>query len=228
MSRGGHGHGKGGHGHGHGKHHNHGNPEDVERYVARMLAEDRAEWQRPDELVAALGLRPGDTVGEVGSGPGYFTVRLSRAVGPAGRVLAAEVSPQILAVLRRRLEEAGAGNVVPLLARPEEPPFAPGSCRRILVVNTFHHFPDGAGYLRALAACLAPGGRVVNVDFHRRELPVGPPLEHLVSREEFLEAAGQAGLHLAEERDFLPHQYALFLEAGVPARARHGAGKPAA
>jgi len=194
------------------RHHNHGNPDDVERYLARMLAEDRAAWQRPDEVVAALGLRAGDTVGEVGSGPGYFTALLARAVGPAGRVLAAEVSPEILAVLRRRLAEAGVANVEPLLARPEAPPFPPGSCERILVVNTFHHFPDGPGYLRALAACLRAGGRILNVDFHKRELPVGPPLEHKVSRQEFLLAAEQAGLALVEERHFLPHQYLLFLQ----------------
>ncbi len=193
-------------------HHNHGNPDDADSYIARMLGEDRAEWQRPDEVVAALGLRPGDTVGEVGPGPGYFTVRLARAVGPGGKVLAAEVAPEILAILRQRLQEAGIGNVEPMLARPEAPPFAPGSCQRILVVNTFHHFPDGPGYLRALAACLRPGGRIVNVDFHKRELPVGPPLEYTVSRQEFLEAAGHAGLALVEERDFLPHQYFVFLQ----------------
>jgi len=194
------------------RHHNHGNPDDLGRYLSRMLAEDRAEWQRPGEVVAALGLRAGDTVGEVGSGPGYFTVLLARAVGPTGMVLAAEVSPEILAVLRRRLAEAGASNVTPLLARPEAPPFSPGSCDRILVVNTFHHFPDGAGYLRSLAACLRPGGRILNVDFHKRELPVGPPLEQTVSRQEFLEAAERAGLRLVEERDFLPHQYFLLLQ----------------
>jgi len=195
----------------HHKHHDHGNPEDLGRYVARMLAEDRAEWQRPDEVVAALGLQPGDTVGEVGSGPGYFTVRLARAVGPAGKVLAAEVSEEIRAVLRRRLAEEGVENVAPILAQPEAPPFPPGSCQRILVVNTFHHFPDGAGYLRLLAACLRPGGRILNVDFHKREQPVGPPIENKVSRQEFLEAAERAGLRLVEERDFLPHQYFLLL-----------------
>jgi len=219
----GHGHGRGhGHGHGHGHEHEHehggherdrfGNPQDLERYLSRLDDPERVAWQKPDEVVGALGLRPGDTAGEVGPGSGYFTLRLSRAVGPGGKVLAAEVSAELLAVLHERLAEAGAGNVEPLLAKPEAPPFPRGSCHRILIVNTFHHFPDGAGYLRALARCLRPGGRILNVDFHKRELPMGPPVDHKVSREDFLAAAAEAGLRLAEEQDFLPHQYALFLE----------------
>lgn len=205
---------EGGHGHGHGHRHGdggHGNPADLGRFVERMLAEDRAAWQRPDEVVAALGLQPGDTVGEVGCGPGYFTLRLARAVGPAGRVLAADVVPEMLGILRGRLASEGMTQVAPLLARPDDPGFPPGSCRRILVVDTFHHFPDGVAYLRRLAAALAPGGRLVNVDFHRREMPVGPPIENKVAREDFLAAAGEAGLAVEEEKDFLPYQYFFVL-----------------
>ncbi len=209
------GHGHRGHGHGHGGHprDRHGNPADLARYLARLDDPERAAWQKPDEVVEALGLRPGDTAGEVGAGSGYFTLRLARAVGPKGRVLAAEVSTEIMAVLKQRLAKAKAASVEPLLAEPEGPPFPPASCRRILIVNTFHHFPDGVGYLRALKACLRRGGRIVNVDFHKRDLPMGPPPELKISREEFLDLAEQAGLALAEERDFLPHQYFLVLKA---------------
>jgi SAM-dependent methyltransferase len=85
----------------------------------------------------------------------------------------------------------------------------------VLVVNTFHHFPDGAGYLRALSGRLRPGGRIVIVDFHAGELPVGPPPDHKVSREQFLAAAAAAGLSVKEEQTFLPYQYFVALQ---PAR----------
>jgi hypothetical protein len=62
-----------------------------------------------------------------------------------------------------------------------------------------------------LATRLRPGGRIANLDFHRREMPVGPPLEHKVAREDFLAAAEAAGLELVEEEAFLPHQYFLVL-----------------
>jgi cyclopropane fatty-acyl-phospholipid synthase-like methyltransferase len=213
-----HGHGGGeGRGAGHGHDHRrdaHGNPVDLDRYVARMLDEERAAWQRPDDVVAALGLRPGDTVGEIGAGPGYFTLRLARAVGPSGRVLAVDVAPELMAVLRQRLEAAGLGNVTPILAEPQDPHLPEAGCDLVLVVDSFHHFPDGTAYLRGLASRLKPGGRIVNLDFHKREMSVGPPVEHKISREEFLATAREAGLVVVEEKDFLPHQYFLVLRPG--------------
>ena len=70
-----------GHGHGHGRD-RHGNPEDLAAYLAKLEDPARVEWQKPEELVAALGLRPGDVACDAGAGPGYFAVRLARAVGP--------------------------------------------------------------------------------------------------------------------------------------------------
>ena len=78
-------------------------------------------------------------------------------------------------------------------------------------MNTYHHFPDGPAFLRRLVRALRPGGRIANVDFHRRETPVGPPVEHRVAREAFVRDARRVGLRLAAERDFLPYQYFLIL-----------------
>lgn len=209
------GHGKGhergaGHGgHGEGRD-RHGNPEDLDAYLARLEDPARVGWQKPDEVVSALGLRPGDVACDAGAGPGYFAIRLARAVGPTGRVHAIDVEPRMIALLERRAREAGVANIRPLHA-PEGEGLPPEPCDVILVVNTFHHFPDGPGYLRRLAGLLKPGGRIVNVDFHAGELPVGPPPDHKVSREEFLSAAAAAGLEIAEERSFLPYQYFLAL-----------------
>jgi len=193
--------------HGHSHFDRHRNPADFERYLAKLEGPDRAEWQKPDRLVAALGLRPGDVACDVGAGPGYLAIRMARAVGPGGVVYAIDVEPRMVEALRRRAREAGIDNVRAILAEPGRGALPPRRCHLILVVNTFHHFPGGAAYLRRLATRLTPGGRIVNVDFHRRELPVGPPLEHKVSRADFLAAAWAAGLEPVRERRFLPYQY---------------------
>jgi SAM-dependent methyltransferase len=221
SEHGSHGHRPPGHGPGHGHHHDghahgegrdrHGNPEDLAAYLAKLEGPDRAEWQRPDEVVAALGLEPGDVACDVGAGPGYFSLRLARAVGPRGRVHAIDVEPRMIALLRERAREAGVENVHPLLAAEGAPALPPEPCAAILLVNTFHHFQDGPSALRALAGRLAPDGRLVNVDFHDGELPVGPPPEHRVSRASFLAAAAAAGLAVVEERTFLPYQYFIAL-----------------
>jgi SAM-dependent methyltransferase len=155
------------HGHGHGHRHlhgdrdverdRHGNPVDLEAYLARIEDPDRLAWQRPDEVVAALALRPGDVACDVGVGPGYFALRIARAVGPAGRVHGVDVEPRMLELLARRAADAGLANVRPVLAREGELGLPPEPCAAILTVNTFHHFPD-----RPAALTQDPDGDLLN------------------------------------------------------------------
>lgn len=202
--------------HGHGGHHGrHGNPDDVDDYIARMEEPSRAEWQKPDEVMRQLALAAGQAACDIGAGPGYFSLRLARAVGDRGRVFAVDVEPRILEALRQRLQKARVRNVTPVLALDDDALLPPGACDLILIVDTYHHFPDGPAYLRRLSLALKPGGRIVNIDFHKRELPVGPPPEHKLTREQFLEQAQAAGLALIAEHTFLPYQYFLVLR---PAR----------
>lgn len=213
MSEHGHRHG---HGHGHGRdpahlRDRHGNPEDFERYLARLQDPERLAWQKPDEVVAALGLRVGAVACDLGAGPGYFTIPMARAVGAAGRVHAIDVEPRMIEILQRRLGEAGVTNVRPSLAEDGDGALPPEPCDVILLVNALHHFPDPARTLRRLATGLRPDGRIANVDFHEGELPVGPPPDHKLPRAAFLSAAAAAGLEVAEEKSFLPYQYFFLL-----------------
>jgi ubiquinone/menaquinone biosynthesis C-methylase UbiE len=179
--------------------------------LGRLEGPSRARWQRPARLVRALGLRSGQTVAEIGAGSGYMVRRLARVVGPRGRVYAVDAEPRMLPVLMERLRRARIANVTPVLGRDADPLLPERSCDLVLVVNTYHHFPGGPRYLRRLRRLLRPGGRLVNVDFHRRETPVGPPVERRVARETFLRDARGAGFRLVREATFLPYQYCLVL-----------------
>jgi SAM-dependent methyltransferase len=193
-----------------------GNPEDTAAFIAAQEEPSRAAWQKPDAVLDALGLRPGQTVCDIGAGPGYFALRAARRVGPTGRVLAVDVDARILDALRARLERSGTRNVTPVLALGDDPLLAPASCDLILIVDSYHHFPDRAAYLRRLVPLLRAGGRLVNIDWQKRATAVGPPLDHRVAREEFLADAARAGLSLIAEPALLPYQYFLVL-APAPA-----------
>jgi ubiquinone/menaquinone biosynthesis C-methylase UbiE len=214
-----HGHGGHDHGGGHGPgggdvpRDRHGNPEDFARYLAKLDDPERVAWQKPDAVVAAMGLRPGDVAADVGVGPGYFALRIARAVGPSGRVHAIDVDRRMLDLVVARAAEAGLSNVVPLLAEGDEVAVPPEPCAAILTVNAFHHFPDRPGALRRLASRLADRGHLFVVDFHGGELPLGPPPEHRVAREQALADVAAAGLAVAREETFLPYQYFLVLRA---------------
>lgn len=183
--------------------------EDVEHWSRVFDDPARDAWQKPAALVAALELPRGGTVADVGAGTGYFSRHLSGAVGSGGTVLAADVEPALVAHLRRRAEQEGLANVVPILASLDNPRLPAGASDVVLIVDTWHHIDDRVAYARRLASALKPGGRVVIVDFQKRELPVGPPLEHKLAREQVVEEMSQAGYTLAVEPDVLPYQYVL-------------------
>jgi len=188
------------------------NPKDLDGYIAAQEAPDRAAWQKPEQVLDALALRPGQIVCDIGAGPGYFALRAARRVGDKGRVFAVDVEPKILDALRARIEKTGVRNVTPVLAVAADPLLPPQSCDLVLIVDAYHHFPDRPHYLARLAALLRPGGRLANVDWRKEEKTgFGPPPEHRIAREEFLADAAKAGLRLVAEPTFLPHQYFLVL-----------------
>jgi ubiquinone/menaquinone biosynthesis C-methylase UbiE len=185
-------------------------PEELKGALKRQLNPQRAQWQKPADLVRALRLRRGHVVAEVGSGPGYFTPRLARAVGPTGHVYAVDPEAAVLDVLRRRLKEARVRNVTPVLSRDDDPMLPAGKCDVALIVNAYHHMHGGTAFLRRLVSSLPRGARVINVDWNETT-EKGPPAKRRISRTRFLRDARRAGLRLVADRAVLPHQYFLEL-----------------
>lgn len=185
---------------------------DLAGYIASLEEPGRAEWQKPDEVIRALKLLPGETLCDVGSGPGYFALRAARLLDASGWVYAEDVEASMIDALRDRISQARLSNVTPILGLPEDPLLPRASCDVILVVNTYHLFPNGPAFLRRLGKSLKPGGRLANIDFHKRETPQGPVLARRVAREAFLADAQRASFKLVAEEKFLPYQYFLLLK----------------
>lgn len=188
--------------------------EDVERWQAVFDDPARDAWQKPDQVVGALALAPGMAVADLGAGTGYFSRRLSAAVGPTGTVFAVDTEPQMVVHLRARAERERTPNVVPVLASADRPRLPARGIDLVLVVDTYHHIDDRVAYFRALRAALRPGGRIAVVDWHKRELPVGPPLDHKLARQQVVDEMREAGFALATEHDVLPYQYFLVFGPG--------------
>jgi SAM-dependent methyltransferase len=187
-------------------HHRHGDPM---AYIASLDDPARDAYQKPDEVLKALALRPGEVVADIGAGSGYFALRFARAVGETGRVFAVDVSPDMVRHLNRRLRDAGVRNVVTVLSDADDPLLPDASVDRFVIVNTWHHVADQAKYLALLKKMLKPGGQVVHIDFHERDLPVGPPVGMKIAREDLVRQMETAGFRLAAEHGFLPYQYFL-------------------
>lgn len=176
----------------------------------------RDEWQKPDEVVAALGLRAGMVVADLGAGTGYFLRYLSQAVGPEGTVLAADTEPNLVDYMRTRAAQDALVNVQAILAAMDDPHLPAQGVDRILIVDTYHHLNDRLNYFERLRGTLRRDARIVIVDWHKRELPEGPPVEHKLPREQVVDEMQTAGYRLIGENDQLPYQYVLVFESALP------------
>ena len=188
--------------------------DNVKQWVSVFDDPARDAWQKPEALVAALGLTPGMTVADLGAGTGYFSRYLSRAVGDTGTVFAVDTEPNLVAHLRERAEQEDTANVIPVLASFDDSRLPRGAVDLVLIVDTFHHLDHRLEYLKRLGRVLKPGGRVVVVDWQAKDLPVGPPLEHKIARDEVVSEMRAAGYRLADEPPVLPYQYVLAFTAG--------------
>ncbi len=124
----------------------------------------RAMWQRPDDVVRALGIESGDVVADLGAGDGYFEPYLAEAVGAGGRVYAVEVDPGAVAGLDASIEAGNLENVEVVVGLPEDPNLPDREVDVVLLVNSYHHIDERPAYFRRLRADLAPGGQVAIIE----------------------------------------------------------------
>jgi ubiquinone/menaquinone biosynthesis C-methylase UbiE len=204
---------------------------DTERYVKMWEDPARGEWQKPDEVVSALELSRGDTVADIGAGSGYFSFRIARAVAAPpsltsvaadGKVFAVDIEPGMIDYLKKRAIKEKAPNVVAVLADRDDARLAPGSIDLAFICDTWHHIDDRVAYLRRLSAALKPGALIAVVDYQKRPLPLGPPLEAKIDRADVVKEFQKAGFELVREHSFLPYQY--FLVFGKPGMHPHPDG----
>ena len=190
----------------HGEQHMHRRFDDAEKWSKIFDDPARDAWQKPAEVIAALKLAPDAIVADIGSGTGYFAVRLARAV-PRGKVYGADVEPDMVKFLNARAAREGLGNLSSHAAG-EEGPNLPAPVDLALVVDTYHHIPRRTQYFEKLRSALRPGGRVAIIDF-RLDSPTGPPVKHRIPPDQVKTEMERAGYRLHEQPDFLPNQYFL-------------------
>lgn len=182
---------------------------DPKSYIGALEDPKRDAYQKPEEVLMALGLKPGEVIADIGAGSGYFTFRLAHHVGDQGKVFAVDVSPDMIRFINRRTRELRATNVVSILADPDDPLLPDGSVNRFFFSDSWHHIENQTKYLSLMKKILRPGGEIVMIDFHKKELPVGPPMQMKIARADLIKQMESNGFRLTKEHTFLPYQYFL-------------------
>jgi arsenite methyltransferase len=174
-------------------------------YAQVLEDPSRDKWQKPHEVVMALDLKPTEIVADIGAGTGYFARRFALH---AGKVYAVDIDQALLDIARKNAPK----NLETVLASTDDPRLPEHSVDTIFFCDVLHHIENRPAYYAKLAQVLKSGGRVVVIDFYKKELPVGPPPSMKLSEQDVIAEFQQAGFKLAKRLDILPYQYYLFFE----------------
>jgi ubiquinone/menaquinone biosynthesis C-methylase UbiE len=188
------------------------------RVIAQVMGYEGAEWlerperedeEQPSKAIKALGIKPGQTVADVGAGSGYYTVRLAKQVGPIGRVFATDIQPEMLSLLRKRLTRERLDNVELVQATETDPRLPAGQLDLILMVDVYHELARPQEVLRRLRAALKPDGRLVLIEFRKESSWVPIREEHKMSVKEARIELEAEGYRFDRVIDVLPWQHIL-------------------
>ncbi len=174
---------------------------------------DRDIWQKPDQIMDALGIADGSKVADIGAGGGYFTVRLSKRVGPFGIVWAEDVQPAMLEAIRRRVLKdvsKDVRNVQTVQGTSTDPMLRANSVDAVIILETYQEIQYGNPvlFLENVRKALREGGRVGIIDYKKEGGGPGPDGGR-PDPETIIAVAEQAGLRLLKRETFLPFQFFL-------------------
>jgi len=166
---------------------------------------NRDQWQQPEKVIAALQIRPGEKIADLGAGGGYFTFKLAAAAGPTGKVYAVDVDREMVELINNQAQKDSVKNVETILAKIDDPQLPKEGVDLIFTSNTYHHFDDRITYFTKLRKYLSPSGRLAIIDFDRRAWFEGL-LRHYTPSEFIKREMEQSGYSLQQELNFLDRQ----------------------
>lgn len=178
------------------------------RGISWLERSSREREERTDLVVENMELMKDAVVADIGAGSGYFSFRISPEV-PQGRVLAVDIQPEMLDVIRRRRDSASIDNVEAILGTPGDPNLPAASIDAALMVDAYHEFSEPREMMTALVQALKPGGRVFLVEYRQEDPSVPIKPLHKMSEAQARREMEAVGLEFVENRAMLPQQHFL-------------------
>jgi predicted methyltransferase len=184
----------------------------VSEFVERFEKEGRDAFDHRQQIMAALGLKPGMAVADVGAGTGLFTRLFSRAVGESGKVYAVDISDEFVEHIEKTAREQKVKNIVGVVCKADSVALPPASIDLAFICDTYHHFEYPHKTMRSIHKALRLKGQVVLIDFHRIE---GKSSDWIMGhvragQEVFAKEIAEAGFKQVEEKkDLLKESYFL-------------------
>lgn len=184
---------------------------DFDRWQDIFERDGREVWDRREDIIRHLRLRPGQRIADVGAGTGFFAMLMAEVVGPEGRVYAVDITPSFVTETEQRAKDRGLSNVVGIINDPLSTQLPADSVDLVFISDTYHHFEYPQSTLRSIYEALTPEGELVVIDFKRIPGFSSPwVLNHVRAGEpEVIAEIEAAGFSLVERLDFMRTQYYL-------------------
>jgi ubiquinone/menaquinone biosynthesis C-methylase UbiE len=175
---------------------------------------EREEEEQPDQALAALGIKRGMVVADVGAGSGFMSFKMAKLVGPSGKVYANDIQPEMLEILRTRARENKITNLETVLGTDRDPKLPAGAIDLILLVDVYHEFSHPQAMLDRMREALKPSGRLVLLEYRKEDpnVPIRP--EHKMSVAEVKAELTPEGFQFDQVIEVLPRQHILIFRPG--------------
>ena len=195
------------------------------RPLAQNAGQERDAWQRPEEVMDALGIKPGSVVADVGCGAGYFTFHLAERVGPKGKVYAEDIREDRLAGIRKRAQKEGVTNIETVSGAEDDPRLPLASVDVVMIVDAYHEMRPYDAMLEAVFRALKPGGLLALIDgaaepgrprdeyYERHRMPEQTERED-AERNGFRFVRDQPGFTRADDKK--EYYFVIFEKPGAP------------
>jgi precorrin-6B methylase 2/mono/diheme cytochrome c family protein len=177
--------------------------------VAFFDRSSREAEEQSDALVDALEIGDGSRIADVGAGTGYFTWRLARHAGPAGKVIAVDIQQSMLNLAAENVKAHGVLNVEYVLGTEGDPKLPPQSLDMVFIAHSYHEFAQPEAMMERIRRSLKPGGRLVIVEYKKENRAAPASTLHRMSFDEIRDEVEQTGFDLDRILDFLPVQHGL-------------------
>ena len=171
---------------------------------------DREQWNKPEQIMDALKIADGSRVAEIGAGGGWFTVRLAHRVNQNGVVYAEDVQPEMIEVIRRRVQRENLTNVRTVLGTTKDSRL-PHGLDAILINGAYHEMENPVAVLKDAAESLKPQGRIGITEYSPGAGGPGPEPEQRVDQDTVIKGATAAGLHVISRETVPPFMFMVVL-----------------
>ena len=170
---------------------------------------ERAEEEKPDQMIELLGLKNGQVVADIGAGTGYISWRMAQKVRPNGKVYAVDIQQEMLDLLGTNVKKRGITNVVPVLGTETDPRLPAGTVDLVIMVDVYHEFSEPLEMMRNIVKALKQGGRVAFVEYRAEDPNVPIKAVHKMSEAQVKKEAAAAGLEWEKTFTDLPRQHVI-------------------